>query len=421
METYRLADDSPETEPTVFADVWPGLNRFSQRLDRILTVVPSTTPVLLSGDWGSGKTTLLRAVQRRMAEKRTVIWFEAWRYDGQGSLLPALMRTVWDAAPPDWKNGQEPDFFEKLIRSAMTVGMKAAPAVLQWAGVPILPQALTAMQMQRPPEPAGGKRGWEPPPDPVQEMWESFSRLVLEAWQGQLPPMILIDDLDRCDPAGMVAVLEHVRILVSSAPELHCRFVVAIDRSIVVQAVGRKFEGISGYDGNRYLEKVFPLSFNLPAPTSQEVSRLIDHVWGRNNAPADRDHRDFLTQALREPVFANPRLIKRVVNKYRLMQQLEETEGDATVASRNRYLARWIAATERWPRLRPLLVRQPEDYWDQLQKQLAGGISPDPEADALLREQGARAWVQRELLKDNPRANLLHYRDAEGRLQSVGL
>jgi hypothetical protein len=148
---------------------------------------------------------------------------------------------------------------------------------------------------------------------------------------------------------------------------------------------------------------------------------LIDHVWGRNNAPTDRDHRDALTQSLREPFFANPRLIKRVVNKYRLVQQLEEPDPERPVALRNRYLARWIAATERWPRLRPLLVRQSDDYWDLLQKQLANSTLPDPEAENLLREQGARAWVQRELLKDNPRANLLHYRDAEGRLQMVGL
>lgn len=426
METYRLADDAPETDPRVFREVWPGLELFAERLVRILGQTPATTPVLLSGDWGAGKTTVLEALKQRLGKmdekgepRRTVILFEAWRYDGKSSLLPALIRQVWDMAPLEWRN-RHPDMLEKLYSSAVTVGMKAAPEVAKWMAVPVLPALLTGLQAPKAPEvPAR----WEPPEDPVQQLWTRFDAMVSEAWAGKPAPLVLVDDLDRCDPAGMVAVLEHIRMLVSAPKNLHCRFLVAIDRSIVVQAVGRKFDGISGYDGNRYLEKVFPLSFNLPAPTPQEVARLIEHVWGKRSTPADKDHRDALTQALRDPFFANPRLIKRVVNKYGLVQSLEEPETDSErpVALRNRYIARWLAATERWPRLRPLLVRQSDDYWEHLQKQLANGSHSDPDAESLLKEQGARAWLQRELLKDNPRANLLHYRDAEARLQRLGL
>jgi KAP family P-loop domain len=422
VRMYVLANDAPETDGIAFAQVWPGMDRFSARLVRILELVPATTPVLISGDWGSGKTSLLRALERRVQSMRPVVWFEAWRYDGQGSLLPALMRTVWDAAPADWRMGQDPSVLERLMDAAFTVGMRVGPEVAKLAGVPMLGALLTPPRPGSAPA-APGKPGLEPSPDPVRALWESFSKLVREAWKDQAPPLILLDDLDRCDPHGMVGVLEHIRTLVAGDPDLHARFVVAIDRTIIVQAIGIKFSGISGYDGNRYLEKVFPLSFNLPAPAPGEVSRMVDHVWGKG---MNRDDRDGLTQSLRDPVFANPRLIKRVVNKYRLVLQLEaevdeEPDPNRPVALRNRYLARWLAASERWPRLRVLLVRQPDDFWEQLQKALAEGRSTDPEVEALLREQGARSWMLRELLKENPRANVLPYRDAEGRLTAVGL
>jgi hypothetical protein len=235
----------------------------------------------------------------------------------------------------------------------------------------------------------------------------------------------MLDDLDRCDPSSIVGILENIRLLVGSAHDLHCRFIVALDRHIVVQAVAKKFEGISGYDGNRYLEKLFPLSFNLPTPNSQDVSRLIEHVGVRGQSSQDRDHRDALASALSEKVFANPRLIKRCVNKYRLIQDVEveiQTEAPQTALptnNQNRYLSRWIAATERWPRLRTLLVRQNDEFWDNLAKRIQEPAL-DPELKSLLDEEGARGWLLKEIL-NNTRSNIVSYRQAENRLQAVGL
>jgi len=87
-----------------------------------------------------------------------------------------------------------------------------------------------------------------------------FSRLVTEAFDGAAP-VILIDDLDRCSPDGAVALLDGIRLLVTGGPELRCNFVVALDRGVIAARSVAKFQGISGYDGNRYLEKIFPVSF----------------------------------------------------------------------------------------------------------------------------------------------------------------
>src|SRR5262245_54659333 len=90
-----LAITEASTVPTLFDDLpeedkeklWPRLTELSERLAKLIPDLPSTSPVLVSGDWGSGKTTLLRAIEREVPESRR-IFFEAWRYEAEALLLP---------------------------------------------------------------------------------------------------------------------------------------------------------------------------------------------------------------------------------------------------------------------------------------------------------------------------------------------
>ena len=50
--------------------------------------------------------------------------------------------------------------------------------------------------------------------------------------------------------------------MVHTAEELRCRFVAALDRDVISDAVAAKFASIS-YEGNRYLEKVFRRELDL--------------------------------------------------------------------------------------------------------------------------------------------------------------
>ena len=87
----------------------------------------------------------------------------------------------------------------------------------------------------------------------------------------------------------------------------------------------------------------------------------------------------------------------------------------------DRALARWIAAAERWPRLRRMLQQNNDTYWRQLGAAvLSEGRSPGPDADEVLTQRGARAWMRREIFSASTAA-LASYRAADLRLRRWGL
>ena len=431
----QLLDDLPAQDDLI---LWPGLRSLAAQLAEILPRLPQTSPILISGDWGSGKTTLLHAVRRHLGEAPTV-WFDAWRHEGGGPLLPALMRKVWEATPQALQEDEKAKVtFRTVFNAAVSIGLRVAPALIG-AGVTggLLPAAVGVVGEAAKGINLGGvgmdqmtlgkATTLEVPPDPTSLLWSQFAVLVRTAWPGQ-SPVIFIDDLDRCSPAGAVTLLDDLRLLVSSGADLGLRFVVAMDRAVLVQAIAHKFEGISGYDGNRYLEKVFPITFTLPAPQGRDVARLVTSFLAPTAGVAmNTDHQDALSAALNDPTFANPRLMKRVINRFRLVVAFEggasaaPARSAADTATQDRTLARWIAATERFPQLRRLLVQHGEEYWRELEGALATpGARPPADAERLIQDEGALPWVRREILGGGA-GRLAQYREAEARLRRWGL
>jgi len=218
--------------------------------------------------------------------------------------------------------------------------------------------------------------------------------------------------------------------------------VVALDRKVLTHAVALKFAGVNRYDGNRYLEKIFPFFFELPQPSGAAVHRLVSTILGTNSGPPATaepgkqtatdlaNELDALATALGDPSFANPRLIKRCINRFRLILEFEkETAKDAgptklrsasQQTDRLVVLARWIAASERWPSLRRLLASRGDELWSRLGESRNGDDSLDADMRALLEEDGVEAWMRKELLSGKGQ-RIAEYREADQRLRAWGL
>ena len=428
LDDFPIEQDKP---------LWRGLYQFADQLAKMLPTFPTSSPVLLSGDWGAGKTTLLLALQRRLKINNVpTLWFDAWRYEGETALLPALIRTVWESAPDELHRSEEmKDFFRTAWRCAVAVGMRVAPVIATAAGVPLVSSMLTGWRTKHLDEDINAvavSSSLEPPEDPTQGLWQSFSKLLERAWPNR-NVIILVDDLDRCSPENAVSLLDGIRLLISGAEgKVRCHFVVALDRKILAEGVRKKFGGISGYDCNRYLEKIFPLSFDLPMPQNRDVSQLLETFLHVDGAGADDasvyDHRDALIAALSDPIFANPRLMKRCINRFHLLVRFENTasetksKGQLEETSGNRTLAKWIAAAERWPRLRWVIRAHDELYWEQVSQSLKDPSQslPDTDVEHLLHDEGAKSWLQREMLSQG-RSRITEFQKAEARLQRWGL
>lgn len=434
VHTPALLHDHPETNPDA---LWSGITTLSEQLVDLLDAwaTDSHAPLLLSGSWGSGKTTLLRAVERGVVARhgeRHTIWFDAWRCEGEGALLPALLRAVWEQLPEAVHESAEMKQRFVLMRHAAVVlasrAVGAAASSVPGLGA-IAKAGFTTATLKKDLEALGAADVFEPAVDPTTVLVEQLERVVAAGWpadEGVAGPIVLIDDLDRCSPEGALDLLDQVRGLLAVASALgpsrplRLRFVMAMDRDVLLRAVASKYRNLPDYDANRFLEKLFPVAFAVPAPTYRASAELVQQFLG--DGALDR-HVDALTVALEPGFFANPRLMKRCVNRFRLVAWFEARAGTApTGHDDDRTLARWIAATERWPELRRLMRDHADDYWRALGSRLADDTAPMPGPDAarLLSSRGVRAWLRREVFAGRS-SQVSAFRAAELRLQTWGL
>jgi hypothetical protein len=341
--------------------------------------------------------------------------FEAWQYESANALLPALMRHVWNATPATFqaKKAGKALLWEVVRWAASAAARIGAPVLGAALGLPaaLEDELDVAKAAKRAAKTLGDLK---PAADPIDELRDAFARLVQSAWPDRTP-VVFIDDLDRCNPADTVTLLDAVRSFAACADRLRVRFVVALDRSVVTQAISAKFANVRGYDGNRYLEKIFPLEFHVPSPQYAEIKDIIKALAAPLE-PSERSGAEFaLTEALSPPCFANTRLIKRCFNRYCLLRYFELGQG--TTAEVDKLSLQWIAAIERWPRLRTLQQRRRRDFWTAVaRKQLAD----DPDLQALMAEPGFVQWLDTHGWPGSPDA-LDRFDDADARLRQFGM
>jgi len=174
---------------------------------------------------------------------------------------------------------------------------------------------------------------------------------------------VIIDDLDRCDPAAAFRLLEGIKIHLS-LPQ--CVFVLGINLRQIEQAIAPLLPGADTKDGPsekraeaaEYLEKLCTFTWKLPFPNTSDRSRLL-RLWLADPIYADKQMTTPLPNTLREAIEktakefdclpANPRKIKGIANTIRQLSAYgwrEEASSDKDLpASDTEADALLIAAT----------------------------------------------------------------------------
>jgi photosystem II stability/assembly factor-like uncharacterized protein len=277
-----------------FYEIARGLSRF---LRNEKTLPPLT--VAVTGPWGSGKSSfmnLLRADVRRLGFRP--VWFNAWHHQKEDDLLAALLVNVIRQGVPPWYTPEGLRFRAQLFALRVRDRLATVLAALFAFGLSVsyfvhTPDALTPL---RPGEDShwatgllkrlgeldastavlgstlvgsglvllrGLTRGLSAfgvnPGDLLASLSPKARVRDLEAKAGfryefagqfaevarALDPrtmLILIDDLDRCRPENVLAVLEAVNFLVSSGD---CFVILGMDRVTVERCVGLGFEKVA--------------------------------------------------------------------------------------------------------------------------------------------------------------------------------
>jgi WD40 repeat protein len=276
----------------------PLVRNISRFLRNTNTKPPLT--IAVSGPWGSGKSSLMQLLMEDLRYyDGQAVWFNAWHHHDEDDLLAALFAAIRRDAPPPWWTWPGIVFrlrllfairFARTIKTFAFIGFFAAlvfwcfnhtgsvPELIQHLepfidlqnetvrviaslfslsvgsglvglGIFWLKGELSALPAN-PAKLAAGIARRASLADFSEKLafrsqfGEQFGEVCRALWTPSNPGLvILIDDLDRCQPQDVLKILEAVNYLVSAG---RCTVILGIDRRQVEYCVGYGFRDIVG-------------------------------------------------------------------------------------------------------------------------------------------------------------------------------
>lgn len=290
----------------------------------------------ISGGWGVGKSSLVRMIESEFEaerEKRVVVTFNPWLYQGFEDARTALLQIVGDAVLKQAKSSEtlvkKAEGLLKrinLLRLAQLGGEVAATLI---TGVPVglIGKSLTAVSeaidkqsvkdglaaAKEIPKSAEGLLKEAKPlslPQEIQAFRASLEELLREL---DITLVVFVDDLDRCLPKTTIATLEAIRLLLFLR---RSAFVLAADDTFIRGAVRVHFAGtgISDDIATNYFDKLIQIPLRVPRLGANETKAYIALL--------------FLERASREGRLASSAFSEA---KQRVEERLRETWKDKNV------------------------------------------------------------------------------------------
>lgn len=222
----------------------------------------------IEGAWGTGKTSLLNLLRTALAEqpeKQTfVLTVSPWLDGSDTPLVASLLLPVAAIIAEEEERRLSPeeraDLKEKkaLTRTARTLmdytratARNLAPLAQIAAIIPGAPNVSSALN-------AVANSNWlKEKEKTTADMRDEIAGKIKEL---DLSFIVLLDDLDRLEPAQAVEV---IRLVKSVADFPRFRYLLCYDKAVLSQAIS---QGLGVADGSLYLQKIIQIAFALPRP-----------------------------------------------------------------------------------------------------------------------------------------------------------
>ncbi len=446
-----------------------GFNNYVYAFADLIESRDTTPPLTIGiyGSWGSGKSFLLNSIVRelekpsaeRLKERKTervvrkvrVIEFNAWEYNATEVIWAGLVRKIIDKLEGDLRLGSlerrarrvrynfgrhwrqtRGRFFGQvllmfLLAAALVIGRNwltgSDIASLSELLIPIVgvgslltianslrealtspvSQWLTALFEE-------GDYGRQI--DYMADIREDLQFLEKRLGQAQERVLIIIDDLDRCEPNKAVEVLQAINLLLNFN---HFIVILGIDARIITGAISKYYSNLlegAGASGYEYLDKIIQIPFRIPTPNRSEIQDFLSKQMGDPKAPVSETPEERIAALKRlldeqtdlvdtaanatpeaEPVAAppvrtraeaafaydelrafqqiadvlrpNPRHLKRLVNVYRLVRTLADYRSASVILDNPAATIRWLVLSAQWSYTSYVMLRCYDDWCEK--------------------------------------------------------
>ncbi|MDZ5761881.1 P-loop containing nucleoside triphosphate hydrolase [Candidatus Cyrtobacter comes] len=204
--------------------------------------------IAVTAPWGSGKTFFLRELLEKRLSEHSVFYYNAWQDDSSADPLATLLKGII------FVTGQG-QFVTKFAK----------------AGVALIKSLNINVSLPLPLVEAGIDFGsLFPDNQNVDVLKKEFGTALSKVIESK-KLVILVDELDRCNPAFAVRVLERVKHFLNVQNVI---FIFAIDETQLRETVKHQYGNI---DAVKYLQRFFDFKFKIPYQSPEFFASLIKY------------------------------------------------------------------------------------------------------------------------------------------------
>lgn len=270
-------------------------------LDKVGSNGSEISMLSLFGEWGSGKTTMFDYLERNIGDEYKVFLFEAWKFEKDNNLAYSLVDFMIDES-----DSKSEKFFKDFGNASYTFLKGFAKSIsVSVPGITFSPKdAIDDVEKEAQNEKYNFS--FYRSQKKFIELFEEFETKISK----KKKILILIDDLDRCEPDNVLNLLSAIKLFFTYGKK--SVFLCGIDKNAVKGAVKVRYGDI--IKSEEYLEKIFDFTFNMPKNFSLElfVKQYFPKSVTSSNIPVCRTISNFF-KILN---FTNPRHLIKVLNKY---------------------------------------------------------------------------------------------------------
>lgn len=243
------------------------------------------------GGWGTGKTTFLAMLAERLegAPGMKVVYFNSWKYAGFMEIVPSLIYKILEYGV----EGGPIEGSEAARRVILALGKKYGDQIGEWAktkiGVNPVDLFKDIYEVSASTQAAVGKLLPEVKPEVVRAYYTQVDKAQDElrtalgtVSSGERPKrvvVVLIDELDRCDPDEAFNVIKQMRVLFGMR-DLPVGFVIGANAEPIGLAIKHRYgleSDSSDYEARRILEKFVDSYEDLSA--GEALGTLVQAMW----------------------------------------------------------------------------------------------------------------------------------------------
>ncbi len=307
---FTVLSDAPVSAKRDLLD----FSRYYEPLMSVITSDTLETPFTLGifGSWGSGKSTLLEILEEKLAQphngwKFVRVRFNPWMYRKEPNLLVPLLNSLHDAlaeSPLAQVKYSAAKLGDVLINLAADVLLKK-----------ITMGSVDLEKLEKLEKKYLDRRGQVD--NQLRNLRTCLEGVARKLKDSNIRIVFFIDDLDRCDPAEMVDVLESMKLFLDVENMVH---ILALDKEVIDRGIEVKYGKFSFGQrqqelGAEYLEKMIQMPVYLFPLHKTQIRRFI---LALDRSASVTGQIELLVATLNP----NPRKIKRVLNMLALTNSI---------------------------------------------------------------------------------------------------